>query len=96
MLSFSERADLVEYLLVIPSIANRVTLDSVIEELQPEIKMNVRHSSVHKTYVLNIVKTCLRYPNGMQELRDVLQFFEGHSIPMQQFKEALNRLLPRG
>ena len=96
MLSFAECTELVECLLVIPSIADRGTLDTIIEQLRPEIKMNARNSPLNKTYVLNIVKTCLQYPDEMQKLRDILQFFEGDSIPMQRFKEALNRLLPKG
>ena len=31
----------------------------------------------------------------MQELRDILQFFENDSIPMQRFEQVLNRLLSR-
>ena len=95
-LSFAERAELVQYLLAIPSIADGGRRATVIDELRPEIKTNIRKSEVDKTHVLNIVNTCLQYPGGMQELRDILQFFENDSLSMQQFKQALNRLLPRG
>ena len=96
MLSFPERAELVELLLVIPSIADRSRLATVINQLSPQIKTNVAYSEVNRVYVFNIVDTCLQYPTGMQDLRDILQFFEGDTIPMQRFKEVLNRLLPRG
>ena len=95
-LSFADRAELVEHLLLIPSIADRATLETVIEQLPSEIKMNIRQASVHRTHVLNIVKTCLQYPAGMQNLSDILQFFERDSIPMQRFKKAIGSLLPRG
>ena len=96
ILTFDERAKLVEHLLAIPSIVDRSRRATVISQLRPEIKTNVAYSSADKTYLFNIVETCLQHPNGMQELRDILQFFEHDSLPMQQFNEALNRLLPRG
>ena len=96
ILSFEERAKLVDHLLAIPSIVDRNSRATVIDQLPPEIKTNVAYSSVDKTYIFNIVETCLQYPNGMQELRDILEYFEHDSLSMQQFKETLNRLLPRG
>lgn len=95
ILSFQECAELVQYLLAIASIANRTSRATVIEQLPAGIKTKIAYSEVDKIHVFNIVKTCLEYPNGMEELRDRLQFFEGGSIPMQQFKECLKRHLPR-
>ena len=96
ILSFAECAELAQLLLAIPSIAEGGRRASVISHLRPEIKTNVAYNSVHKIDVFNLVNTCLQHPGGMQELRDILQFFEGDSIPMQQFKEAIGRLLPSG
>ncbi|MGB0386114.1 MAG: effector-associated domain 2-containing protein [Ardenticatenaceae bacterium] len=96
MLSFSERTELVTLLLAIPSITDRTSRATIMDELPPQIKTNIVYSEKNKTHVLSIVKTCLQYPNGMEDLEDILLFFEGDSIPMQRFKEALNRLLSRG
>lgn len=91
-LGFAERAELVEYLLAIASIADRARRATVIEQLRAEIKTNISHHSVDNTHVFNMLNTCLQYAGGIQELREILEFFEGESIPMQQFKEALTRL----
>lgn len=93
-LTWGEKTELVQHLLVIPSIADHRSRATVINQLCPQIKTNLVRNPVDKIDVLNMVETCLQYLNGMQELREILQFFEGDSIPMQQFNEALNRLLP--
>lgn len=94
-LSFKQRATLVKSLLLIPSIADSARRAAVIDELPDRIKTNIAYNSVAKTHVFNLVNTCLQYSNGMQELTDILQFFEDDSIPMQQFKQNLTHLLPR-
>ena len=93
-LSFKQRAKLVKHLLLIPSIADSARRAAVIDELPDKIKTNVAYNSVAKTHIFNILNTCLQYSNGMQELTDILQFFEDDSIPMQQFTQSLNHLLP--
>jgi len=95
ILNFSERAELVTLLLAIPSITDRTSRATIIDELPPEIKTNIVYSQKDKTHVLSIVKTCLQYSNGMEDLKNILLFFEDDSIPMRRFDEALNRLLPR-
>ncbi|MGB0388076.1 MAG: effector-associated domain 2-containing protein [Ardenticatenaceae bacterium] len=92
-LTFTERAKLVQYLLAIPHMANREQRGTVLAQLRAEISTNIKHNPTDKTHIFNVVNTCLGYPRGMQELRDVLQFFESDSIPMQRFEQVLNRLL---
>lgn len=93
-LNFAQCGELAKCLLAMPSMADQNSRSTVIDQLRAEIKTKVAKSPIDRMHVFNIVKTCLEYPNGIQELRDVLAFFEGDSIPMQRFKEALTRLLP--
>ena len=91
-INFSERAELVTLLLAISSIADRTSRATIIDEFPPEIKANIVYSQKDKTHVLSMVNTCLQYSNGMQDLESILSFFEDDSIPMERFKQALNRL----
>ena len=79
----------------IPTMADRDRRGTVLNELQGEIRTNIAHHSVDRSHTFNIVNACLRYDGSLIELRDILHFFEGPSIPMQQFSETLKRLLPQ-
>ena len=92
MLSFAECKKLVQCLLAIPSIADGGRRATVIDQLRVEIKTNVDYDSADRIHVFNIVNTCLKYSNGMQELRDILEFFEGDSVPMQRFDQTLRSI----
>ena len=93
IITFQDKMMLVEMLLTIPTIADRDRRAAVLGQLRAEIKTNISHNATDRTHVFNIVNTCLGYRGGMQELRDVLHFFEQNSIPMQRFENALDRFL---
>jgi hypothetical protein len=83
-LNFRERSTLVEALLAVPTIADRNRRMTVIHELPAAISQNIVNDSVDNTHVLNMVKACLQYEDGIQELLAIVRFFEKASIPMQQ------------
>ena len=51
MLTFPERAELVQHLLLIPSIIDLTVRATMIDQLPTEIKTNIRNSLVDKTLI---------------------------------------------
>jgi hypothetical protein len=94
-LSQAEQRELARALLVLPSMADGARRRDVIAELRDEIATKIPASSVDNMHVLNIVKTCLQYENGLEELLEILSFSEGNSLPMQQVEATVKRLRER-
>ncbi len=85
-----ERQALVDVLLACPSINDRKRRDNIIDELSNDIKHNIKRSDVDRDEVANLVKACLNYPDGLQELTEVIVSFEGAtSIPLQAVKQLV-------
>jgi Effector-associated domain 2/Trypsin-like peptidase domain len=85
----TQRARLVEALLPCPSMGNRNTRDTIIGDLDEDIQRNIQRSTADRDDVANVVKSCLNYSNGLEELVAVVRRYEGGSIPM----EAVDRLI---
>lgn len=80
----ADKRRLVEALLACPTVSNRNTRDTVVNDLSVDIKTNIQRSGVDRVDVSNIVTACLNYANGVQELIEAVRFYEGNSISMQK------------
>lgn len=77
-----ERGKLVDALLKCPSVGNRSQRDILVAELRDDIKNKVQLGHGERVDVANLVKTCLNYPNGIEELMAKVRIFEGRSLAM--------------
>jgi hypothetical protein len=91
-LSFKEKAELVEALLACSAMANPELRDGVLEQLRQEItQLLVRHPRSDFD-VLEIVDVCLGFPGGIEELIEVVRFFEGDSTEIRRVEDVIRRL----
>lgn len=88
----ADKRALVEALLACPTVGNRNTRDTVLNDLPSDVKVNIRRNDVDRVDVSNIVTACLNYTNGIHELIEAVRFYEGNSIPMQKV-DAIWRVL---
>lgn len=77
-----------------PSMSNRHTRDTVVEHLPAKIRHVIRRDEAEQTDILNIVSTCLDYPDGLEELIKIVEFFEQDSGPMQVLNDTVTQILP--
>ncbi|GEM_PF-5770110 len=83
--------ELVKLLLACPSINNPHDRQTIIDDLPPNIKNNIKYNASAKMHISNIVTTCLNYAMGLQSLVEKLAFFEGEdSLPVQKLQKFLN------
>ena len=78
-LDFKQKRQLVTLLLACPSVGKQERRQAVINELPADIKNSVVKSSVDRDEVLGLVNACLGYEGGLEELRQVVGFFEAGS-----------------
>jgi hypothetical protein len=85
--------ELVDRLLEIPMITTAGGREQVVSALSPEIAGVIpRHAEArHDTYA--IIRTCLDYPQGLQELLDDIRGFAGDSLPVRRLEQTIARLL---
>ncbi len=88
-----ERHTLIDALLACPSINDHKRRANVIAELSNDIKHNIKRSEVDRDEVANLVRACLNYGGGLQELTEVLEFYEGpRSTTLQAIKQLVANL----
>ncbi|MCP4542431.1 MAG: hypothetical protein GY832_35355 [Chloroflexi bacterium] len=86
---FQLKAKLVDALLICTIIEDRHTRDTVVRGLPDVIRMKIHRNSANRVDVMNIVSECLGYSNGLEELIDVVRFYEGDSIGMQEVEKIV-------
>jgi hypothetical protein len=82
-LSARVKRNLIQALLVCPTISDRHTRDTVVSELPADVRSNIRRNTVDRVDVSNIVTACMNYEGGLQALIESVRFYEGNSIPRQ-------------
>jgi len=92
--SFDEIGPLVEKLLACKTIKDLESRKTVLSVLRPAISENIQKSDTDNIHVTNIVTTCLNYVLGIQELVDIVRFYEKESIPMQALDAYIRELFP--
>ncbi len=64
----------------------------IIDSLSPQITHAVRYHSNIQIHITYLVKTCLNYEGGIDELLDILQIYEKDSRQMQNVKATWDKL----
>jgi len=87
-----QKQELVDALFACPTMSNRHTRDAVVNDLPDDIKRSVQRNSVDLVDAANIVTRCLNHANGIEELIEIVRFYEGDSIPMQRVDELVSQV----
>lgn len=62
-----------------PSMSDYETRKSIVAELPDNIRNGIKRDSAPKGDITNIVNRCLIYPDGLNELIGLVQYFEQDS-----------------
>lgn len=83
---------LVDALLAVPSVRDEAGRRLVLSRMRREIADAVPHHQRARLHVIELVRTCLDYDDGLSDLLRVLQEIEGSSIPVRRSEEAIRSL----
>lgn len=83
---------LVDALLAVPSLGDEPGRRLVLRMMRREIAQAVPHHQGARLHVIEIVRTCLDYDDGLGDLLRVLRELEGESIPVRRSAEAIQAL----
>jgi hypothetical protein len=86
--------DVVDALLQVEAIADEGARREVLRELPREISGAIPHHAVPRVQVLAMLRTCLRYPNGLRDLLDAIRLVEPDSSATRQLEERACRAFP--
>ena len=86
---------LVDALLSAPSMSDEPSRRLVLSRMRREIAQAVPHHQGARLHVIALVRTCLDYDGGLDDLLRVLREAEGNSIPMRRSAEAARVLVER-
>jgi Effector-associated domain 2 len=86
--------DVVDALLQVEAIADEGARREVLRELPNEISGAIPHHAVPRVQVLAMLRTCLRYPNGLRELLDAIRLVEPDSTATKRLEETAGRAFP--
>ncbi|MGW6442029.1 effector-associated domain 2-containing protein [Lentzea sp. NPDC055074] len=85
--------DLVDALLAVPCVRDDEGRRLLLSRLRSEIAHAVPRQSRARLQVIELVRTCLDYEGGIDDLLRVLHEIEGESIPVRRSAEAVHTLL---
>jgi Effector-associated domain 2 len=91
----SALAAFVNSLLEVPTVAQEVGRRLVIDHLRPEIGNAIPYFSQSRHHVFSLVRTCMNYPGGVEELLAVVRLLEGESTPVRQLDATIAQLLAK-
>ncbi|HEX8868473.1 MAG TPA: hypothetical protein VF821_22635 [Lentzea sp.] len=83
---------LVDALLETRSLSDEPSRRTVLSMLRREIAQAVPHHQGARIQVIDLVRTCLNYDGGLDDLLRVLREVEGDSIPVRRSAEAAQAL----
>lgn len=79
----------------LPTLADQGTRDLVIGQLPQAISGAVRHHAQRRLQIMEILRTCLDYPGGVEQLLVILSELEGESVPLGRLVETVREVLPQ-
>lgn len=88
----AQKSELVNALLACSVMSNRHTRDTVVDSLPTNIKNSITHNATDRVDVNNIVARCADFAGGLDELIQIVQDFEGDSLPMQELNVVWQRI----
>ncbi len=93
-LSFPEEKEIVNKMLASLTMRERNRRDTVVSCLRLEIANSIARNDATNIDVFNILKACLNYSGGLRELVEIIQFFEGDTIPFRALQAEVDQVLP--
>jgi len=85
--------ELVDCFLEVPSVADPGSREQVLRLLDADVTAAIpRHPSA-RFDVLSIIRTCLNYPNALDDLVVAVRALEGDSLPMRHLEETVGRFV---
>jgi len=95
-LDFDQKKKLIELLLKCPSLKNAQSRHSVLAELPPHIAQAIEASNKAKQHVLNIVNTCMNHDGGLENLIEIVRFFDKETKQFQRLTDYfIKGLIPQ-
>ncbi|MFI0357164.1 hypothetical protein [Actinomadura sp. 9N407] len=85
--------ELVDHALEIPQMAAERSRERVVSALPLQIRTVIPRSMDARSDTYEIIRTCLDYPGGLQELLSALRGFAGDSLALGRLERAIARLL---
>ncbi len=86
-------ATFVDALLAIPTVRQESGRRLLLDHLRPEMANAVPYFPQTRHHVFSLVRTCMNYPGGLDELLSAVRELEGASIPVRRLDETVTRLL---
>ncbi|GAB4115401.1 MAG: hypothetical protein Fur005_47350 [Roseiflexaceae bacterium] len=83
---------LADLLLGIPSFADPNTRNTMLDMLEPAVRNSVIRHPSPRIETLNIVRTVLNYPNGLESLLEAIRWIEADSLPMRKLDDYVKSL----
>ena len=93
-LDFKSKQRLVEALLNCECLKTPQSRDQVITALPGAIGSRINRHPSSKQDVLSMVNTCLQFPAGLENLLEIVESFEGDSLPWRKVQTVLREALP--
>lgn len=91
-LTFEQLSKLVKRLLACSSMSDQSARETVIRQMPPQIANSITFAANPTIHVTNIVQTCLRFTNGLQDLVSRVQFFDQGTIALAELEQYLQEL----
>jgi len=85
--------ELVDCFLEVPSVADPGSREQVLRLLGADVRAAIPRHPTARFDVLSIIRTCLNYPNALDDLVAAVRALEGDSLPMRRLEEAVTRFV---
>jgi hypothetical protein len=84
---------LVDALLAVPVVAHENGRRLLLDQLRPQLANAVPYSPQARLHVFSLLRTCMDYEHGLDELLTVVRQLEGDSTPARQLDDTIAELL---
>jgi Effector-associated domain 2 len=85
----SQLREIVEAALDVPVLATTAGRDAVLQQLRPQLASMVARQPTARLDIMNIVQTVARYPGGLTELVEAIDFLDRGSIAMDRLTAVI-------
>jgi len=85
-----QKQDIIHALEACATMQDHLSRNTVVNDLT--FKANIRRHAADRLDLANIVEACGLYPNGLTELLESLQFYEGDSFALQTVRTLILEL----
>jgi hypothetical protein len=84
---------LVDRLLAIPTVAQEASRRLLMDHLRSDMANAVPYFAQSRHHVFSLVRTCMNYPGGVEELLSAVRLLEGESAPVLRLDATIAELL---